>query len=77
MHRADVDADLPHARGDMGQAQSTWSSQCAVISIRMLDWLEEFLHDMSDTIPLCSDIDADYRTAPVSGTLNPPDSPSS
>ncbi|GJP92867.1 fungal-specific transcription factor [Aspergillus niger] len=47
VHRADVDADLPHARGDMGQAQSTWSSQCAVISIRMLDWLEEFLHDIS------------------------------
>ncbi|OJJ66414.1 hypothetical protein ASPBRDRAFT_59818 [Aspergillus brasiliensis CBS 101740] len=47
VHRGDVDADLPHARGDMGQVQSAWSPQCAVISIQMLDWLEEFLHDIS------------------------------
>lgn len=51
MHRGDVDADLPKARADMGQTQSAWSPQCAVISIQMLDWLEEFLHDMCDTQP--------------------------
>ncbi|PYI03199.1 fungal-specific transcription factor [Aspergillus sclerotiicarbonarius CBS 121057] len=47
VRRGDVDADLPQARSDMAQTQSAWSTQCAIISIQMLDWLEEFFHDIS------------------------------
>ncbi|RAK99576.1 Zn(II)2Cys6 transcription factor [Aspergillus ibericus CBS 121593] len=47
VRRGDVDADLPAARDDMTQTQSAWSTQCAIISIQMLDWLEEFFNDIS------------------------------
>ena len=46
VRREDVDADLPQACNDMSQTQSAWNAQCAIISIPMLDWLEEFFHDM-------------------------------
>ncbi|PYH98147.1 fungal-specific transcription factor [Aspergillus ellipticus CBS 707.79] len=47
VRRGDVDADLPRDREDMAPTQSAWSPQCAVISIEMLDRLEEFFHDIS------------------------------